>query len=222
MSVHAIAWALDCYIADPLAKLVLVGLANHADKYGAAAFPSHAMLADYASCSTRSIPRKLSDLLADGWIVRGDQQLVDHRPANRRPVVYDLTMSTPRGVQQSPQQDTSGVTDSHPSRGDSLSPQNGSGVTGQVVWGDRPGSSGVTAVSDKPSFNRPEPTRARAHASGRRVDVEHCLLCDDHGYAGPQLCDHDPGAGARARAAGKTIGSLIRPTLTASDKVATT
>lgn len=84
-------WALNCHDApDPLAKLVLIGLANHADSNGANAHPGAPTLAKYADCSRRSVVRKLKELEAVGLIVRGDQRLVAHLRGDRRPIVWDL------------------------------------------------------------------------------------------------------------------------------------
>ncbi|SEC95156.1 hypothetical protein SAMN04489727_5729 [Amycolatopsis tolypomycina] len=40
---------------------------------------------------------------------------------------------------------------------------------------------------------------ARQRAADRARAVAACALCDESGYIGPQLCDHDPGAADRAR-----------------------
>jgi hypothetical protein len=90
MSARAVAWVLSVKLRDSTRKLVLVGLADHANLDGTAAFPSQATLADYAECSVRQVRRHLACLLDDGWIVHGDQELVKHYRADRRPVVYDL------------------------------------------------------------------------------------------------------------------------------------
>jgi hypothetical protein len=80
---------------DPVAHLVLIAYADHANDDGTAAWPSVATVAGYARCSPRTVHTKLRLLLDHGLIRPGDQQLVDHLPANRRPVVYDLVMGAP-------------------------------------------------------------------------------------------------------------------------------
>lgn len=79
---------------DPVAHLVLIAYADHAKDDGTAAWPSVATVAKYARCTTRTVHTKLRLLVEWGLMRPGDQRLVDHRPANRRPVVYDLIMRT--------------------------------------------------------------------------------------------------------------------------------
>lgn len=91
MSIEAVSWALNfADVRDPGEALVLIGIANHAGKDGRGCWAGQATLAHYARCSERTLRRKLSALEARGVIVRGDQALVDHIPASRRPVVWDL------------------------------------------------------------------------------------------------------------------------------------
>lgn len=91
MSIEAMSWALnDAPVSDASALLVLVGLANHAGRDGAGAYPSRETLAHYARCSVRTVSIKLRALEESGVIKRGDQELVAHFRADRRPVVYDL------------------------------------------------------------------------------------------------------------------------------------
>lgn len=94
MSVFATTWVwqnvhLD---GDPVAKLVLLGLADHAADDGTAAWPSQAKLATYADVSVRTIHTKLKRLSELGLIRPGDQALTNHIQANRRPFVWDLAM----------------------------------------------------------------------------------------------------------------------------------
>ena len=243
-------WALkEAPIPDgePIAHLVLIGLADHAHDDGTEARPSVATLARYARCSPRTVQNKLRVLIDAGLIRKGDQQTVAHLPSNRRPVVYDLNV---------------GVKEVHPT--------SGSGVNSRTPWGAQPGNSGVNARADKPSLepskeggerddvtspvqaDRPTPhtdlgghpsaaphapliypERCPAHqvdgyvppcsscgvarmthkaslsnavrqdaervrlerledARLKRVAIEQCPMCDDTGYAGHHLCDHDP------------------------------
>lgn len=77
---------------DPVAHLVLIAYADHAQDDGTAAWPSVAKVAGYARCTPRTVQTKLRLLIGWGLIRHGDQRLVSHLPANRRPVVYDLVM----------------------------------------------------------------------------------------------------------------------------------
>lgn len=159
MSLEAIVWALKVVkLDDPIAKLVLIGLADHATDSGAAAWPSVATLAEYANVSTRTVIRKIQTLEELELIRLGDQDLVSHYRADRRPRVWDLGMSQ-RG-------DTV-------SRGDSLSGRKvargdtGSGRAGPR--GDTPDANGVTLLSDKPSFKPSLTTELSLRSSSSRA-----------------------------------------------------
>lgn len=39
----------------------------------------------------------------------------------------------------------------------------------------------------------------RAEAQARRAEIDACDLCDDRGYLGTRVCDHDPEAAERNR-----------------------
>lgn len=91
MSIEAMVWALnDAPVADMSQLVVLLGLANHADRDGRYSWPAQKTLAGYGRCSIRTVRRKLADLEAAGIIRRGDQAAVAHFPADSRPVVWDL------------------------------------------------------------------------------------------------------------------------------------
>lgn len=75
---------------------VLLGLANHAHADGTAAFPGQPQLAHYARKTDRAVRDDLTKLLKLKVIRLGDQRLVDHIPADERPVVYDLAMERGR------------------------------------------------------------------------------------------------------------------------------
>lgn len=95
MSVQAMTWALaQTDIKDPTARHVLLCLANYADKYGKAAFPSANSLSTDTGLSVRTIRYKLDFLEETGVITRGNQAIaaayIDRH--DRRPVVYDLRL----------------------------------------------------------------------------------------------------------------------------------
>lgn len=93
MTIKVMAWVLeDCDVDDPIARLVLIGLANHGHDDGTGSRPSAKTLANYARCSKRTVFRKLKDLEASGVISRGDQSAVAHLPATLRPIVYDINL----------------------------------------------------------------------------------------------------------------------------------
>lgn len=86
-------WALTkAPVADPVARLVLVGLANHAGPDGRGARPAQATLARYVGVSDRTIRTKLRLLEHIGLLSEGDQTAVEHLRADRRPVVFDLAI----------------------------------------------------------------------------------------------------------------------------------
>ena len=89
MSLQAMVWALEQPIGDAHAKLVLLALANEANRAGESAYPSQQTIADTVPCGIATVQRKLRDLEDHGYVVRGDQQLVSHFPSNRRPVVWN-------------------------------------------------------------------------------------------------------------------------------------
>lgn len=107
MSTEAITWVLQHAVGvdkhtgqlvdvPPHLIAVLLGLANHAHADGTAAFPGQPQLAHYARKTDRAVRGDLTKLLELKVIRLGDQRLVDHIPADERPVVYDLAMERGR------------------------------------------------------------------------------------------------------------------------------
>ncbi|WP_188043685.1 helix-turn-helix domain-containing protein [Changpingibacter yushuensis] len=144
MSLIPMVWALKNAPVppdEPIAQLILIGLADHARDDGTGARPSIATLAAYARCSTRTVQRKLAVLEEAHLICRGDQREVSHLPANRRPTVWDLQILEPRTPVDNPKTDT---TDSHPNQ--TL------GRHRSQSWGDTGVNLGVTLLSYKPSL----------------------------------------------------------------------
>jgi Helix-turn-helix domain len=144
MSIEAVAWALNVKMPDAIAKLLLVGIANHAGDTDEA-WPSKATLARYVEASPRTVIRKLHVLEEAGLIQRGDQQLVDHIRADRRPMVWQIV----RGDRLSPREDQERgdtvLSRREALRGDrALSPQD-------EPRGDTGVPHGVTLLSPKPS-----------------------------------------------------------------------
>lgn len=104
MSHQATAWALDARRTGPLhpaQRLVLVALADYADPEGHGAYPSKQTLALRLGITSRNVQKHLKALRDAGLIYAGDDLLVSHYPADRRPTVYNLWInreseSTPR------------------------------------------------------------------------------------------------------------------------------
>ena len=67
MSVEAVTWALSVPVGGS-AKVVLIGLANHAHPDGREAYPSLDTLAGYAHCDRATARRKVRQLQGLGWI----------------------------------------------------------------------------------------------------------------------------------------------------------
>ena len=159
MSIEAIAWALEH--ADipsptppgmpsaPALTVVLIGLANHASRHGADAFPSVRTLAGYARISERQVQRCLKALVALGLISQGEQKRVAAAipREDRRPVLYDLSMK--RGDIRSPR---------NSQRGDRTAPR---GVTGTAVRSDAHVTRTVLEPRDEPAAVPRATKRAR-------------------------------------------------------------
>ncbi|MEE2032657.1 helix-turn-helix domain-containing protein [Rhodococcus chondri] len=104
MSIEAITWTLEHAVipsptppgmpSAPALTLVLLGLANHASRYGEDAYPSVRTLAGYARMSERQVQRCLGALVELELISRGDQERVAASICreDRRPTCYNLTM----------------------------------------------------------------------------------------------------------------------------------
>jgi hypothetical protein len=140
MSIEAMVWALKkAPVSEPVEALILVGLADHAHEDGTVAYAAQSTLAIYARTSVRTVQRRLAQLEGAGLIKRGDQQMVDHIPANRRPIVWDLNLHVV-ATEASHAEDILGCQDVAPDTG--VTPDLGVtevlGVTPEAVRGDTP------------------------------------------------------------------------------------
>lgn len=91
MSFLAIEWASEAApAADTYERIILMKLASHAGDDGCGAYPSIPSMARACLCDTETVKRRLRSLQKRRVIGLGDQRLVHHYPANRRPKVYDL------------------------------------------------------------------------------------------------------------------------------------
>lgn len=68
MSVDAVSWALKAQGVSPRAKLVLIGLADSADKDGWDCYPGRKTLAEAGACSLDTVDRALRELIDAGLI----------------------------------------------------------------------------------------------------------------------------------------------------------
>lgn len=131
MSFEATSWALEQPIGGTK-KIVLFGIASHADRHGRNAWPSVETLATYAHVDPRSVQRAIAELQEAGYLEReisagGTAAMRDWK----RPNLYHLSMvRNPAPVVH---------------RGDaSVTPTGDTGVRG---WGDASVTGGVTPVS---------------------------------------------------------------------------
>lgn len=135
MSFESVTWALEQPIGGAK-KLILIGIASHADKHGKNAWPSIETLAGYAYIDPRSVKRVINELIADGYLTKqigagGTRAMAD----NKRPNLYHLKMQEVihRGdIQVTPRGDTH--------------------VTPKSFGGDIGAHLGVTPRSPKPSI----------------------------------------------------------------------
>ena len=105
MSIKAVSWAFDQQIDDPMAKLVLIAVADHINESTGDAWPSIERLQHMTSASRRTVQRKLKMLEEDGYLER--------KKRFNDTDLYSLGargVTVTRGVTQSPL----GVSHSHP------------------------------------------------------------------------------------------------------------
>lgn len=180
MSIEAMTHVLNSKIGDSTRKLCLLAWANHSHRDGSAAWCSIPTVAEYAECSTRTVQRHLPVLLDEGWLREGDQRLVAHLPADRRPIVYDVAMSEEQRLAW--QQDRQPGRRDHLSqavrsaRGDSVTPRlqavrgdtdDAHGVTSTTSRGDTGVMGTVPEPSLEPSTTAPPPAEPRGVAAAR-------------------------------------------------------
>lgn len=147
MSVEAMVWVLyNSHTSCGTDKVVLLGIASHADAYGRNAWPSHETLAGYANVDERNVRRAIARLAEQGHITVEVQAGGSTKMrSDRRPNLYSIP-----GCEGFPQAIRRGGA-SAPSR----SSYGGARVTERGGVGDRDG--GALAPSEL-SLNRPEPS----------------------------------------------------------------
>ncbi|MGQ4531823.1 helix-turn-helix domain-containing protein [Dermabacteraceae bacterium P13138] len=167
MSLDAVLWALrDSDPPDAIAHVILIGIANHANPDGTAAYPTATTLAKYAHCSKRTVLTKMRLLEDMGLIRRGDQRLVAHLRAGYRPIVWDVAM---RAKEVAAGQESE-VKNIHPADSEvkeSATRGEGAGISEVKLSSPRT----VLKPSNKPSID----TSAAEAADPPRPDVE--TLC---------------------------------------------
>ncbi len=68
MSIEAVTWALGVPVGGN-AKVILLGLANHAHPDGSETYPALDTLAGYAHCDRSTARRNVRKLVSDGWAI---------------------------------------------------------------------------------------------------------------------------------------------------------
>lgn len=123
MSIEAMVWVLYEFKKGEQTrraqgqKLVMMGIANHANPDGTAAFPSEERLAQYAAMDPRSVRRILAALIAEGYLIKHRRGKPHHH--NR----YDIVaMALPSNVSGEPTALPDNVTSDQPI------PDSGSGM----------------------------------------------------------------------------------------------
>lgn len=174
MSVEAMATVLHHSQAAGTAKVVLIGIANHAGDGGA--WPSIASLAKYARVDERTVQRAIRKLEELGEIRVHAQSGGTRTTQDRyRPNRYDILVTCPPDCDRSmahrcddeePPDEAGSASD----RGDApVTPPTDSGVTStsplRVVRGDASVAPGVTPTSPEPSYNHPDTPQPPSTAS---------------------------------------------------------
>ncbi|WP_328923195.1 hypothetical protein [Streptomyces griseoaurantiacus] len=92
MSLEAMVWVLsgDAPVADVNEYAVLGAMADKADPDGCGSWLSKETIAARVHVSEETVKRCWRNMARRGVIAKGDQSLVSHYRADRRPVVYDL------------------------------------------------------------------------------------------------------------------------------------
>ena len=107
-------WAMSLdleALSDPVARHVLLTLANYAGEDGRAAFPSKETIRQHTGLAIRTIGYKLDLLKENGFISEGNQAIAAAyiSRTDRRPTVYDLALK--RGACAAPRNIERGATD---------------------------------------------------------------------------------------------------------------
>ncbi|RYQ70717.1 helix-turn-helix domain-containing protein [Bifidobacterium pseudolongum] len=174
MSLQATTWALydaardaasNEFTLDANEFRTLMVMADMADQNGRNIYPSAATLAELCGVTTRTIRTKLASLEAKGLIIRDDQSILAHIPANRRPIAWRLNMN---GETTTP---TAAAHATNDTRGENIAPQNPAGDPADlgVKTGDENTSGVKTGVKpDRKSGVKHAFTQT--HSKGRTVE----------------------------------------------------
>jgi hypothetical protein len=148
-------WVLEHSSVQGSAKVVLLGLANHANENGGNAWPSVATLSRYANLSERATQKVLGKLANEGHIiVRRNQGGSPDARADSRPNLYQIVMQSNSAA------DGDGVNAGTPREVNLRTPRQPNGVNSRTERGELQDARGVSPSSPEPPFepsiNRPE------------------------------------------------------------------
>lgn len=113
MSTKAVGWALDQEVGNAVAKLVLVGFAEHAHPVSWVAWPARSTVGAYAEVDPRTVSRVVTKLEAGGFIREVQPGELDDEdrcrfetiPADRRPRLWLVAPNGPGGHAATPRVD---------------------------------------------------------------------------------------------------------------------
>lgn len=161
MSVEAMSFVLNQCRAKGTEKLVMIGIANHADNRGRNAWPSISTLAAYANVSERSVQLAIVKLVAAGELLVQDQRGGDDETrGDRRPNRYVIVGMQPVD------NGADGVKSASPRAGNGVKPVTPRGEA-QRVHGVKPAS---PEPSLEPSMNRPSSRTSQHNPTPPPVD----------------------------------------------------
>lgn len=174
VSIRAVTWALDEAPDVPPSLLsVLVSLARHSDESGRGAWLSRHRLSWNSRKAEQQVKRDLKQLRDLGLIRPGDQQLVAHLPADKRPTVYDLAIEKQRAPYEPP---SGGLTGTPVHRGASQDPSRGAS---QGQAGGLTGQSGGPSKDPKEGIEDDDEKDRSARASAHRIVADATDAVDD-------------------------------------------
>jgi hypothetical protein len=193
VSVEAIATVLHHSRATGTAKVVLIGIANHAGDGGA--WPSIATLSKYAGVDERTVQRAIRKLEELGEIRVHAQSGGTRNTQDRyRPNRYDILVACPADCDRTPAHncatdDAETQPNEASNRGDTgVTPHHESGVTPtsplQLVRGDASVASWVTPTSPEPSLNHPDTPQPPASGG----PTSSTPICGRHPDGGGKNC----------------------------------
>ena len=145
MSINALNWVAQNSESKLNDRLVLFGIADHADKFGRNSWPTIETLAEFANVDKRTVQRAIQSLeaAAELEVERNKGGGADWQ-GNRRPNRYTLLKMVRGDTRDAPNGDSSVAI----GRGDNAVTPSGPGVTNSAFRGDRSANfRGDTAVA---------------------------------------------------------------------------